>query len=186
MSGVKLLNRSFRHVIAGFIPVLATEHIRSKKSAHVGSTGSFALLSTPQISDVKVSCMTVYFLILERICSVASTGISQAKLLTQPPISVGTQVQRRAKFMGRTIDYVLEVRTLEPDHLMVMESIKSPFPMHMTYQFDALDPGTTRATIRVQGTARTFYGLADFLMAPMVKRNLQQDLRRLKATMERE
>ena len=113
-------------------------------------------------------------------------GISQAKLLTQPPISVGTQVQRRAKFMGRTIDYVLEVRTLEPDHLMVMESIKSPFPMHVTYQFDTLDPGTTRATIRVQGTARTIYGLADFLMAPMVKRNLQQDLRRLKATMERE
>src|SRR5258708_25115522 len=59
--------------------VLATEHIRSKKSAHVGSTGSFALLSTHQISGVKVSCMTVYFLIMERICSVASTGTSVRK-----------------------------------------------------------------------------------------------------------
>ena len=57
MSGVKLLNRSFRHVIAGFIPVLATEHIRSKKSAHVGSTGSFSLLSTHQRDDVRVSSM---------------------------------------------------------------------------------------------------------------------------------
>jgi hypothetical protein len=73
---------------------------------------------------------------------------------------------------------------IEPDHLMVMESIKSPFPKHVTYQFDALDPGTTRATIRVQGTARTFYGLADALMAPMVKRNLRNDLRRLKARTE--
>jgi hypothetical protein len=45
--------------------------------------------------------------------------------------------------MGRIIDYVLEVRTFEPDHLMVMESIKSPFPMHVTYQFDALDTGNT-------------------------------------------
>jgi hypothetical protein len=88
--------------------------------------------------------------------------------------------------MGRTIDYILEVRTLEPDHLMIMESIKSPFPMHVTYQFDALDSGTTRAMIRVQGTARTFYGLADVLMAPMVKRNLHNDLRRLKVQMERE
>jgi hypothetical protein len=113
-------------------------------------------------------------------------GISQAKLLTQQPIDVGTQVQRKAKFMERIIDYVLEVRTLEPDHLMVMESIKSPFPMHVTYQFDALDTGNTMATIRVQGTARSFYGLADFLMAPMVKRNLQKDLRRLKAKMESE
>jgi polyketide cyclase/dehydrase/lipid transport protein len=113
-------------------------------------------------------------------------GISQAKLLTQEPIITGTQVQRRAKFLGRTIDYILEVRTLEPDHLMIMESIKSPFPMHVTYQFDSLDTGKTLATIRVQGTARTFYGLADFLMAPMVKRNLQNDLRRLKAQMESE
>lgn len=113
-------------------------------------------------------------------------GISHAKLLTQQPIGPGTQVERRAKFMGRTIDYILEVRTLEPDHLMIMESIKSPFPMHVTYQFDALDTGTTRAMIRVQGTARTFYGLADVLMAPMVKRNLHNDLRRLKVQMERE
>ncbi len=113
-------------------------------------------------------------------------GISQAQLLTQPPIGSGTQVQRKAKFMGRIIDYVLEVRTLEPDHLMVMESIKSPFPMHVTYQFDSLDSDTTLAMIRVQGTARTFYGLADFLMAPMVKRNLHNDLQRLKAKMESE
>jgi Polyketide cyclase / dehydrase and lipid transport len=113
-------------------------------------------------------------------------GISQAKLLTQRPINTGAQVQRLARFMGRTIDYILEVRALEPDHRMVMESIKSPFPMNVTYQFDALDTGNTLATIRVQGTARTFYGLADFLMAPMVKRNLQKDLRRLKAQMESE
>lgn len=113
-------------------------------------------------------------------------GISQAQLLTPQPIGTGTQVQRKAKFLGRTIDYILEVRTLEPDHLMVMDSIKSPFPMHVTYQFDALDTGTTLAKIRVQGTARAFYGLGDFLMAPMVKRNLHNDLRRLKAKMESE
>jgi hypothetical protein len=58
--------------------------------------------------------------------------------------------------------------------------------MNVTYQFDALDTGTTLVKIRVQGTARTFYGLADFLMAPMVKRNLHNDLRRLKAKMESE
>jgi hypothetical protein len=101
-------------------------------------------------------------------------------------VSKGTRVQGRAKFLGRTIDYVLEVRTLEPEHLMVMESIKSPFPMNVTYQFDSLDTVTTLAMIRVQGTARTFYGLADCLMAPMVKQNLHTDLRRLKAKMESE
>jgi hypothetical protein len=113
-------------------------------------------------------------------------GISQAELLTQRPIDTGTQVQRRAKFLGRTIDYILEIRSFEPEHLMVMESLKSPFPMKVTYQFDVLDAGTTLAMIRVQGTARAFYGLADVLMAPLVKRNLHHDLRRLKAKMEGE
>jgi|GraSoi2013_100cm_1033763.scaffolds.fasta_scaffold160923_3 hypothetical protein len=37
--------------------VLATEHIRSKKGAHVGSTGSFSLLSPHQRDDVRVSRM---------------------------------------------------------------------------------------------------------------------------------
>ena len=38
-----------------------------KKSAKDGSTGSFSWQSTHQIGGVKVSCMAVYFLILERI-----------------------------------------------------------------------------------------------------------------------
>jgi len=60
----------FEHKIAVISSQLycASTHIRSKKSAHVGSTGSFSLLSSHQISGVKVSCMTVYFLIMERIC----------------------------------------------------------------------------------------------------------------------
>ena len=45
-----------------------------KKSAMDGFTGSFSWQSTHQIGGVKVSCLAVYFLILERICSIASTG----------------------------------------------------------------------------------------------------------------
>jgi hypothetical protein len=39
-----------------------------KKSAHVDSPGSLSLLSPHQRDDVRVSRMTVYFLIVERIC----------------------------------------------------------------------------------------------------------------------
>jgi hypothetical protein len=39
-----------------------------KKSCNDGSTDSFSLLSTHQIDDVRISRMTVYFLLLERIC----------------------------------------------------------------------------------------------------------------------
>jgi hypothetical protein len=39
-----------------------------QKNAHDGTIGSFSMQSTHQIGGVKVSCITVYFLIVERIC----------------------------------------------------------------------------------------------------------------------
>jgi len=44
-----------KYTCAGY----STEHIRSKKGAHGGSTGSFALLSPHQRDDVGVSHMKV-------------------------------------------------------------------------------------------------------------------------------
>src|SRR5215213_589828 len=107
-------------------------------------------------------------------------GIKEAHLLTRRPVGLGTRVQRLAKFMGKTIDYVLEVTDFETDRLMVMKSLKSPFPMKVTYRFDDLDNNKTLAQIRVEGSSKGFYKLTDFLMAPMVRRNLKQDLERLK------
>src|SRR4051812_44277060 len=77
------------------------------------------------------------------------TGIKEASLLTPAPVRKGTQVKRRAKFLGKSIDYILEVVNFEPGHLMEMKSVKSPFPMVVTYQFDATANATTIAQIRV-------------------------------------
>jgi len=110
-------------------------------------------------------------------------GISSATLLTPRPIGRGTRVQRLAKFLGRTIDYVLEVVTFEPGRLMEMKSVKGPFPMNVTYRFEP-EGGRTRASVRVQGTASGHYRIADFFMAPMVKRNVSGDLKRLKKIVE--
>lgn len=107
-------------------------------------------------------------------------GIKEAHLLTKRPVGLGTKVQRLAKFMGKTIDYVLEVIAFEEERLMVMKSVKSPFPMKVTYRFDDLENNKTLAQVRVEGSSKGFYKIADFLMAPMVRRNLKQDLERLK------
>ena len=111
-------------------------------------------------------------------------GISSAKLLTGRPIGRGTRVQRLARFLGKTIDYVLEVVTFEPGRLMEMKSVKGPFPMIVTYRFEPDGDARTRASVRVQGTASGHYRIADFLMAPMVRRNVSGDLKRLKKIIE--
>ena len=60
------------------------------------------------------------------------SGITEARMLTEPPLGQGTRVERVAKFLGRRIEYVLEVTEYEPNSLMAMRSIKGPFPMRVT------------------------------------------------------
>ena len=42
------------------------------------------------------------------------TGIVEARMLTEPPLAEGTQVQRLATFLGKRIEYVLEVAEYDP------------------------------------------------------------------------
>ena len=111
------------------------------------------------------------------------SGISQAKMLTDPPFGRGTQVSRVASFLGRRIDYVLEVVGHEPGSLLAMRSVKSPFPMEVTYEFKEISGGTL-ARIRIEGEASGFFKLTGPLMAPMVKINITKDLKTLKRLLE--
>ncbi|MGQ0796637.1 MAG: SRPBCC family protein, partial [Methanobacteriota archaeon] len=92
-------------------------------------------------------------------------GIREVKVITDPPFGEGTQVERVASFRRRRIEYVLAVEEHDPVARLVMRSIKSPFPMRVTYEFDRADEGTL-ARIRVEGDAGGFYRLA----APMISR----------------
>jgi hypothetical protein len=110
-------------------------------------------------------------------------GISEARLVTLEPFRVGSQVERVASFLGKRIEYVLEVVELEPDSVLVMRSVKGPFPMLITYAFADADGGT-RVTLRVQGDASGFYRIAGPMLSLGVKRSISGDLRRLKRILE--
>ena len=112
-------------------------------------------------------------------------GISESKLLGDPPIGVGSHVRRVASFMGRRIEYVNEVTRLDAGSVLEMHSVKSPFPMQITYAFEDA-AGGTQASVRVQGGASLFYRLAGPLLSRQVKKNVQADLERLTGIMEKE
>ena len=44
-------------------------------------------------------------------------GVRGVRLLTPPPVTVGSQVERVASFLGRRVEYVNEVTELAPDRL---------------------------------------------------------------------
>jgi uncharacterized protein YndB with AHSA1/START domain len=110
-------------------------------------------------------------------------GISSARRLTQGPTAVGTRVERVAHFLGRRVEYEMEVVELVPGKRIVMRSSRSPFPMRVTYSFEERDAATV-ARVRVEGGPEGFYRIAGGLMAPAVKRNIQADVKRLKELME--
>lgn len=111
-------------------------------------------------------------------------GISESEVLTPGPLGKGSRTRRHASFMGRGIDYVLEVTEYDPPRLLAMRSVQAPFPMVVTYEFRESGPGATAASIRIEGGPGGVMGLLSPLMGGQVKGNINGDLRRLKGIME--
>jgi uncharacterized membrane protein len=110
-------------------------------------------------------------------------GLRSARLLTPVPVSVGSQVERVAGFLGRRVHYVNEVTELTGDRL-VMRSVQSPFPMRVTYGHRDAGGAATNVSVRVEGDAGRFYTLAAPILAVTVRRSIARDLRTLKRVLE--
>lgn len=111
-------------------------------------------------------------------------GISEAEPLGASPVSVGSRVRRRASFLGRRIDYVMEVVALDPGRRMAMHAVQAPMPMDVTYEVEPAADGAI-ARVRVQGDAGGLYRLASPLVSAQVSRSIDGDVRRLKRILER-
>jgi uncharacterized membrane protein len=110
-------------------------------------------------------------------------GLRRARLLTPGPVRVGSQVERVAGFLGRRIQYVNEITELTADRL-AMRSVRSPFPMRVTYSHRAAGNGATEVSVRVEGDPGRFYALAAPLLGRAVGRSLTRDLDNLKQLLE--
>ena len=111
------------------------------------------------------------------------TALDSARVLTGGPVGVGTRVERIASFLGRRIEYVNEIVVHEPPARLVMRSVKAPFPMEVTYEFDDARPATL-ARIRAAGDAGGFYRIAGPLLGAAVRRGVARDLATLKRLLE--
>jgi uncharacterized membrane protein len=113
-------------------------------------------------------------------------GVREVRMETPPPLSVGSRVARVAHFLGRRVEYVNEVTELDPDRVLDMRSVRAPFPMRVTYSFEAADgEAPTVVRNRVRGAPGGFFALFGPLLGPLVKRSVQKDLERLRDVLER-
>lgn len=104
---------------------------------------------------------------------------------TPPPAAVGSRLAFVARFLGRTLAYTYEVLELVPGERLVMRTAEGPFPMETTYTWSAIGAGTTSMTLRNRGEPSGFSKALAPFTALAVGRANRQDLRRLKAILER-
>ena len=111
------------------------------------------------------------------------TALRSVRKLTDGPVGPGTRVERVASFLGKRMEYVNEVVTHEPGARLVMRSVKAPFAMTITYEFEDAPTGTV-ARIRAEGDATGFYRLAGPLLSAATRRSIEKDLETLKELLE--
>jgi uncharacterized membrane protein len=112
------------------------------------------------------------------------SNIKSVEWRTPPPAAVGSRLAFVARFLGRTLAYVYEVRDVVPGERFVMSTTDGPFAMETTYTWRDEPGGATRMTLRNRGEPSGFSAVAAPLMAGAMRRANRQDLARLKALVE--
>jgi len=110
--------------------------------------------------------------------------ISSAEWETDPPISLGSRIAFRARFMGRDLAYVYEVSEYTPGEQVAMRTAEGPFPMNTTYTWRPVGPRTTHMTLRNHGEPAGFARLMAPLMSRAMRRAMNQDLDDLRRLLE--
>ena len=113
-------------------------------------------------------------------------NIKSVEWRTPRPLAVGSRIAFIARFLGRELAYTYEIRELAVGERLVMSTDQGPFPMETTYTWSDAASGGTHMTLRNRGMPSGFSRVASPLMTAAMRRANRNDLRRLKAILERE
>jgi ligand-binding SRPBCC domain-containing protein len=103
---------------------------------------------------------------------------------TEPPLTIGTQLEFIAHFLGRRLTYTYEVREYVPGERFVMATAEGPFPMETTYAWTPRTAATTRMTLTNHGEPAGFAKVSAPLMNRAMQRANGKDLELLKRILE--
>lgn len=113
-------------------------------------------------------------------------NIRSVEWRTPPPLTIGSQLDFVAQFLGRRLAYTYEIMEYEPEQRLVMRTAEGPFPMETTYQWRAESETSTHMTLRNRGEPRGFAAIAGPIMASAMRRANRKDLLALKRELESE
>ena len=110
--------------------------------------------------------------------------LDRSEALTGGAFGAGTIVQRITSVFGRETEYVHEIVAFEPGRRMELRTIKAPFPLCVTYEFEDTAAGGTLARIHTTGGGHPIVKVAGPLLARIVRRSVAKDLATLRRVIE--
>ena len=110
--------------------------------------------------------------------------ITSADWQTEPPITLGSRITFRVRFLGKDLVYTYEVTEYSPGEQVAMRTTQGPFPMNTTYTWRPVGERVTHMTLRNHGEPTGFWRLAAPVMAIAMRRAMQGDLERLRHVLE--
>jgi uncharacterized membrane protein len=111
-------------------------------------------------------------------------NIESVEWKTPPPLVVGSRLAFVARFLGRRLEYVYEIRELVPGERLVMGTVDGPFAMETTYTWADTPSGSTSMTLRNSGTPSGFARMSAPMMTRAMRRANRKDLAQLKRLLE--
>jgi len=109
-------------------------------------------------------------------------SIVEEATASETPIRVGTRVQQRARFLGRKIEWTLEVTEHELNKRFVQKTEK-PFPFAVTNTFEA-EGGGTKVIAGLEGEPGGFFKIGEPILTRIAKKQFQAQLDTAKELLE--
>jgi uncharacterized protein YndB with AHSA1/START domain len=112
------------------------------------------------------------------------SGMLEARLVPEGPVSVGTRITEVRKFMGRTSENTGEVIEFELNTRITRKSVNMPMTVVGTVTFAATPEGT-KVRWRWDLQSKGLFTLVGPLIANSMNKNSESSLRGLKDLLER-
>jgi len=110
------------------------------------------------------------------------SGMQSVTKTSDGPIGIGTTYEGLGKALGRKLEADFTVTELEPNRRYAIASTR-PSPTTMTFVFESVNGGT-RVDRTMDSDPASFFKLAEPLLLPMMKRQMQTDFETLRDLME--